>query len=385
MANLIDSLKWGEIQGVFTLPYATCSTAAGTAAKTADVTNFALEVGARILIKFATTNSATSPTLNINNLGAKPIWYRGSAISASTLAANRTYEFVYNGTQWELIGDLDTDTASSDTGATSVEVTGTGNAVTAASYDAASRKLTLTKDTTFLTTHQSLVNYVNLNGEQTITGKKTFSAENAFTAETKFTHATYAPSFTDIATGVGKSSCFTRGALMQAITGQIIAPNTAVSEAAKAYSTEAGKIKFQKIVKTGYYKDGEGKEVSSAGQFVLSDLATLSDSGLDITGSSLKVGGTQVSKVGHTHTANASFTGNSGTTSGINGNVGVYSITEVGSLPNLQSSLSDNCLTVTFNAGSLPTRETVTVAGSAHTHTITPSGKVSVTVEAATN
>ena len=38
-----------------------------------------------------------------------------------------------------------------DTGATSIEVGGSGNAVTAASYDAASRKLTLTKGVTFAT------------------------------------------------------------------------------------------------------------------------------------------------------------------------------------------------------------------------------------------
>lgn len=38
-----------------------------------------------------------------------------------------------------------------DTGATSVEVTGSGNAVTAASYDAGTRKLTLTMGTTFTT------------------------------------------------------------------------------------------------------------------------------------------------------------------------------------------------------------------------------------------
>lgn len=38
---------------------------------------------------------------------------------------------------------------NTDTGATSVETTGTGNAFTAASYDASTRKLTLTKGTTF--------------------------------------------------------------------------------------------------------------------------------------------------------------------------------------------------------------------------------------------
>lgn len=50
-------------------------------------------------------------------------------------------------------GTLPTDT---DTGATSVEVTGDGNAVTGASYSAATRKMTLTKGTTFLTEHQDI-------------------------------------------------------------------------------------------------------------------------------------------------------------------------------------------------------------------------------------
>lgn len=43
------------------------------------------------------------------------------------------------------------DDANTDTGATSVEVTGTGNAVTTASYNATNRKLTLTKGATYVT------------------------------------------------------------------------------------------------------------------------------------------------------------------------------------------------------------------------------------------
>jgi hypothetical protein len=49
--------------------------------------------------------------------------------------------------------------ANPDTGATSVEVTGSGNAVTGASYSASTRKLSLTKGATFLTSHQSLATY----------------------------------------------------------------------------------------------------------------------------------------------------------------------------------------------------------------------------------
>lgn len=47
-----------------------------------------------------------------------------------------------------------------DTGATSVEVTGAGNAITAASYDAASRKLTLTKGATY-SNNQGTITGVN--------------------------------------------------------------------------------------------------------------------------------------------------------------------------------------------------------------------------------
>lgn len=51
-----------------------------------------------------------------------------------------------------------------DTGATSVEVNGSGNAVTSASYSATTRKLTLTKGTTFLTSH--LYRPIKVNGTQ---------------------------------------------------------------------------------------------------------------------------------------------------------------------------------------------------------------------------
>ena len=97
--------------------YGTCSTAASTAAKTVSLTNFTLETGARVQVKFTVTNTASSPTLNVNSTGAKAIMYRGSAISTGYLASGRVYEFVYDGTNWELIGDINTDhTYSADTG-----------------------------------------------------------------------------------------------------------------------------------------------------------------------------------------------------------------------------------------------------------------------------
>lgn len=110
MANdIINSLKFGSDTHVFTLPYGTCNTAAGTVVKTVDVDNFALQTGARVLVKFTVTNTVASPQLNVESTGAKLIYYKGSTIPTSYLAANRTYEFVYNGTQWDLIGDVNTD------------------------------------------------------------------------------------------------------------------------------------------------------------------------------------------------------------------------------------------------------------------------------------
>ena len=100
--------------------YATCSTAAATAAKEATISGqtFNLVTGARVIVKFTYANSATSSTLDVNGTGAKPIYYNGAAIGKSVTDANGTYEFVYNGTQWELIGDLDTNTSPSAASAT---------------------------------------------------------------------------------------------------------------------------------------------------------------------------------------------------------------------------------------------------------------------------
>ncbi len=88
--------------------YAECSTAAGTAAKTVTLSGFTLATGARITVRFTATNTAGSPTLNVNGTGAKAIQYRNAAISAGYLAMNRVYEFVYDGASWELVGDIDT-------------------------------------------------------------------------------------------------------------------------------------------------------------------------------------------------------------------------------------------------------------------------------------
>lgn len=106
--------------------YAVCSTAAATAAKAVSLSGFTLATGAEITVRFSATNTAANPTLNVNGTGAKPIQYRNVAVTAGVLAANRTYRLVYDGSSWELVGDLD-----------SVQTSVSGNAGTATRLAAA--------------------------------------------------------------------------------------------------------------------------------------------------------------------------------------------------------------------------------------------------------
>ena len=75
------------------------------AAYTASIdNNFNLVSGVAVNIKFTATNE-TNATLNINNTGAKNIYYNNAVITANILKANHIYNFVYDGTNWQLIGN----------------------------------------------------------------------------------------------------------------------------------------------------------------------------------------------------------------------------------------------------------------------------------------
>lgn len=95
--------------------YGTCSTAAATAAKTVALTGFTLVTGAWIAVRFTVTNTASSPTLNVNSTGAIAIQYRNAAITVGYLAAGRTYLFVYDGSSYELVGDINVNTNTLNT------------------------------------------------------------------------------------------------------------------------------------------------------------------------------------------------------------------------------------------------------------------------------
>ena len=85
--------------------YGVCSTGASTAAKTVDIEGFELVEGAVIFVKFTNSNSASSPTLNVNGTGAKPMYrYGTTAMSTGTTTtgwyAGAVQSFVYDGTGW---------------------------------------------------------------------------------------------------------------------------------------------------------------------------------------------------------------------------------------------------------------------------------------------
>ena len=92
----IDGVNFDGTAGI--IHYGNCTTNAATVAKLVSCTNFVLGVGARIIVKFNNTNTASNPTLNVNDTGAKPIQHKGIAIQPQALSANGTYEFVYDGT-----------------------------------------------------------------------------------------------------------------------------------------------------------------------------------------------------------------------------------------------------------------------------------------------
>lgn len=77
-----------------------CETAAATAAKVVTIPNYTLRTGSMISIYFINTNTATQPTLNINNTGAIPIYFDNSRDTATTALTAGWHTFVYNGTNY---------------------------------------------------------------------------------------------------------------------------------------------------------------------------------------------------------------------------------------------------------------------------------------------
>ena len=84
--------------------YATCGTAQGTAAKVATCADFKLRKGAMVSVKFTYANTASNPTLNVNNTGAKAIYLNSAPIQQDNWwASGDIVTLVYSGVYWYVV------------------------------------------------------------------------------------------------------------------------------------------------------------------------------------------------------------------------------------------------------------------------------------------
>lgn len=81
--------------------YATCSTAAGTAAKVVTLANFKRKTGSIITVKFTNGNTDSQPTLNVNSTGAAVITTSNNLRpTVGIIKAGDVVTFVFDGTYW---------------------------------------------------------------------------------------------------------------------------------------------------------------------------------------------------------------------------------------------------------------------------------------------
>lgn len=151
-------------------------------------------------------NATTASGVAWSGITSKPSYYDAKAIK-SISRSGTTFTYTCLDDTTGTFTQQDT-----DTGATSVEVTGTGNAITAASYDSSTRKLTLTKDSTF--NNYSLPNATTSTKGGVIVGSNiTVSSGTISLTKTNITNALgYTPPTTDTTYSVmGAATASTAG------------------------------------------------------------------------------------------------------------------------------------------------------------------------------
>ena len=125
------------------IAFATCDTDAATVAKVATSSDsFSLTVGAAVAVKFANTNTASTPSLNINGTGVKyMVTYATYAPGSYYWKAGQTILFIYDGTYFVGLSQSVATTTyygitrlTSSTSSTSTSLAATASAVKAA-YD----------------------------------------------------------------------------------------------------------------------------------------------------------------------------------------------------------------------------------------------------------
>ena len=118
-----------------------CSTSKSTAAKTVSIDNFVLKAGVIVTVIFTNGNSADNPTLNVNGTGEIPIkvvkagakvvpvthtgYWRGATTTSIEMWQPYTIlEFMYDGTDWVIVGNPTVESYSSSSASYEVKADG---------------------------------------------------------------------------------------------------------------------------------------------------------------------------------------------------------------------------------------------------------------------
>lgn len=101
-AEELDALNASLTKTKANIFYATCATTANSANKVVSIANYELSINSRFVIKMTNSNTATNPTLNVNNTGAKPLFYNGALASAdNSWDINEIIDVFYDGTNYQ--------------------------------------------------------------------------------------------------------------------------------------------------------------------------------------------------------------------------------------------------------------------------------------------
>lgn len=93
--------------------YAICATAGATADKEVTINGFTPTIGGVFSVLFQNAFSASDPTLNVSNTGAKELMLFGSALPAAFVPAGTILTLTYDGTNYNVIGRLNDITVKS--------------------------------------------------------------------------------------------------------------------------------------------------------------------------------------------------------------------------------------------------------------------------------
>ena len=93
--------------------YAICATAGATADKEVTINGFTPTIGGVFSVMFQNAFSASDPTLNVSNTGAKNLKLFGSALPASFVPDGTILTLTYDGTNYNVVGRLNDITVKS--------------------------------------------------------------------------------------------------------------------------------------------------------------------------------------------------------------------------------------------------------------------------------